>query len=119
MSEWNTWKSRYTEVEHKNNEIVLTIEQLERELAMENVKHAWAKNNLKKLETNVLTQHEKGFNKALRKTALLFNIDIEDECFHIDKDVHNGALVPIVGIKSVEPSSSKVEKPQLQESLKD
>ncbi|WVY91884.1 hypothetical protein V8G54_037398 [Vigna mungo] len=97
------------ELDTSNNENKEALNNISN-LAIENIELAWAKNNLKKLESYVLNQHEKGFNKALSQTAFLFNIDIEDEWFDIDKDVHNEALVPIVGIDSVEPSSPKVEK---------
>jgi len=45
-----------------------------------------------------MTQHEKGFYKALRQVSHLFNFNAEDERFDIDKDVYEGSFIAVEDI---------------------
>lgn len=59
------------------------------------VKLGKADNQLKELNESVVTDHEEGFNKALRQVILLLGVDLVAKGFDIMKDVHEENLIPL------------------------
>ncbi|KAK7382366.1 hypothetical protein VNO80_01217 [Phaseolus coccineus] len=46
-------------------------------------------------EDSVLEEHEAGFKKALRQAAFFYNTPLDEGKFDVDKDIHNGELLPL------------------------
>jgi len=51
-------------------------------------------------ENNVINQHELGFQKALDQAAYFYNIPLNEGKFNVEKDFHEGKLLPIDEIPS-------------------
>jgi len=62
---------------------------------------------LKELEVvddSVIEEHENGFKKVLQQAAFFYNVPLDEGKFDVDKDFHEGQLMPIDQI----PSSTQV-----------
>ena len=55
-------------------------------------------------EDSVMEEHEADFKKALQQAAFFYNIPLDEGKFDVDKDFHEGQLMPIDQI----PSSTQV-----------
>jgi len=57
-------------------------------------------------ENNVIDQHELSFQKALDQAAYFYKIPLDEGKFDIDKDFHEGKLLPIDEIPSAQEDVS-------------
>ena len=67
-------------------------------------------------EDSVMEEHESGFKKALCQAAFFYNVSLDEGKFNVDKDFHEGQLMPLDQIPSstqaailAPPKASEVE----------